>query len=57
MFYRSFSMRGIDIMVRTIVTVADAGAMALARLGVRDIGPRTLAIAYSLKLKHAEKVE
>lgn len=41
---RSFSVRFFDVLVRSMVTVADACAALLARLGFSDLGPLTLAV-------------
>jgi len=44
-FYdRSFSVRFFDILVRSMVTMADAAASLVARLGYSEIGPLAIAV-------------
>ena len=45
---RSFSVRFFDILVRSMVTVASAGATLLARLGFSDVGPLAIAVSPSV---------
>ncbi len=45
---RSLSVRFFDILVRSMVAVADAAASLVARLGYSDIGPLAVAVAPSV---------
>ena len=57
MFYRSFSARFVDVLVRATVGVVDASATFFHRLGVHDLAPRTIETARKLRPAHCKKHE
>ena len=53
---RSFSVRFFDILVRSMVAIANAGATIAGRLGFSDVGPLAIAVNPSMAVAASVQV-